>query len=166
MCLVAIDRILTALYETDRVTTTPSISHSHSPQEMKRSREPEDNLDSDSETSQHEVSLRPVSKYTELDLIAEQDTKQLDTAAMRCFLPPHQEPQSFRSYEEYESHYQNFHAHRCLECRKNFPSQHLLGVHIEECHDPLVVIKRDRGEHTVSCLPSSSVLLNPLTLRT
>lgn len=123
--------------------------HPHSPQEMKRSREPEDNIDSDSEVSHPEVSIRPVSKYAGLDLTNEQDGIGANDAAMRCFLPPHKEPLSFRSYEEYESHYQKFHAHRCLDCRKNFPSQHLLGVHIEECHDPLVAVKRDRGDHTV-----------------
>lgn len=126
--------------------------HPHSPQEMKRSREHEDYLDSDSEASQPEVSLRPVSKYTELDPTAERNGQEPDAAAMRCSLPPHKEPLSFRSYDEYESHYQKCHAHRCLECRKNFPSEHLLGIHIEECHDPLIVIKRDRGEHTVGRL--------------
>ncbi|PHH87606.1 hypothetical protein CDD83_8632 [Cordyceps sp. RAO-2017] len=70
---------------------------------------------------------------------------------MRCTLPPHKHPIGFDSYSEYEAHYQAFHTHRCLECHKNFPSNHLLGVHIEECHDPLVNIQRERGEHTFSC---------------
>ncbi len=130
---------------------------------MKRSREPDQYLDSESslpqDTSHSDVSIRPVSKYTELDLSDGrqlQDSQDFDaaTVAMRCSLPPHKECLSFRSYDEYESHYRKFHAHRCLECRKNFPSEHLLGIHIEECHDPLVVVKRDRGEHTVSAVTS------------
>ncbi|CEJ89265.1 hypothetical protein VHEMI05118 [[Torrubiella] hemipterigena] len=70
---------------------------------------------------------------------------------MRCSLPPHKEPLAFRTYPEYEAHYHSFHLNRCIECRKNFPSNHLLGVHIEECHDPLVRVKREQGERTFSC---------------
>ncbi|KAM4054751.1 zinc finger domain-containing protein [Hirsutella rhossiliensis] len=70
---------------------------------------------------------------------------------MRCSLPPHKTPIAFSSYGDFELHYHAFHTHRCLECHKNFPSDHLLSVHIEECHDPLVSIRRDRGEHTYSC---------------
>lgn len=132
---------------------------------MKRSREPDvDDLDSDSDSDtlgSHQVDLRPpVSKITELDPdaaseIQQDNAHQLDsasssTAVMRCSLPPHKEPITFSKYGDFESHYNRFHTNRCLECRKNFPSDHLLSVHIEECHDPLVVVKRDNGEHTVS----------------
>lgn len=72
---------------------------------------------------------------------------------MRCNLPPHREPLAFKTYDEYEVHYNKSHTNRCLECRKNFPSEHLLNVHIEECHDPLVTVKREKGEHTVSSSP-------------
>ena len=120
---------------------------------MKRSRGSEEESDSGPEdlNAQHVkepgVGIRHVSKITELDIAVCDDG---EAAAMRCSLPPHREPLTFKSYDEYESHYHSHHTHRCLECRKNFPSEHLLGVHIEEWHDPLVVIKRDRGEHTVS----------------
>ncbi|KAM5351544.1 hypothetical protein ACJ41O_004267 [Fusarium nematophilum] len=70
---------------------------------------------------------------------------------MRCTLPPHREHLAFKSYDEYEVHYQKSHTNRCLECHKNFPSEHLLNVHIEEYHDPLVSVKREKGEHTYSC---------------
>ncbi|RSL51999.1 hypothetical protein CEP54_011121 [Fusarium duplospermum] len=72
---------------------------------------------------------------------------------MRCNLPPHREALAFKTYDEYEVHYNKSHTNRCLECRKNFPSEHLLNVHIEECHDPLVTVKREKGEHTVSSSP-------------
>lgn len=128
---------------------------------MKRSREPEPDLDSlhaqpsagSDEVTQH------FSKITGLDSAVTDDEDDEDTAvtdnkdravAMKCTLPPHKEPLTFKSYGEYESHYNKFHTNRCLECRKNFPSDHFLGLHIEECHDPLVVVKRDKGEHTVS----------------
>jgi len=69
---------------------------------------------------------------------------------MKCSLPPHKDSLSFQTYEEYEAHYAKAHLNRCLECHKNLPSEHLLNVHFEECHDPFVAVKRDRGEQTVS----------------
>lgn len=118
---------------------------------MKRSREPDDYLESDFHTRVPSIDqdVQSASKYTELDPEVG-ESQGTNTTVMRCSLPPHKESLSFKSYQDYESHYNNFHTHRCLECRKNFPSEYLLGIHIEECHDPLVVVKRDRGEHTVS----------------
>ncbi|CAM1505574.1 Fc.00g112110.m01.CDS01 [Cosmosporella sp. VM-42] len=122
---------------------------------MKRSREPEHYLDSDSHradanhSTDSNVAIRHVTKITELDTSAVEDEE--DSVAMRCSLPPHREVLIFKSYDEYESHYNKSHMNRCLECRKNFPTEHLLGVHIEECHDPLVLVKREKGEHTYSC---------------
>ncbi|KAH7267168.1 uncharacterized protein BKA55DRAFT_533954 [Fusarium redolens] len=115
---------------------------------MKRSRELEEELDSDSEQTKPEPSLRPVSKVTQLESAIDDEE---NTIAMRCNLPPHREPLAFRSYDEYEVHYNKSHTNRCLECHKNFPSEHLLNVHIEEYHDPLVTVKREQGEHTYSC---------------
>ncbi|KAF4453584.1 hypothetical protein FALBO_15957 [Fusarium albosuccineum] len=115
---------------------------------MKRSRELQEEIDSDSETASSQPSIRPVSKVTQLDSAIDDDQ---DTFAMRCTLPPHREPLAFKTYDEYEVHYNKSHTNRCLECRKNFPSQHLLNVHIEEYHDPLAIVKREKGEHTYSC---------------
>lgn len=120
---------------------------------MKRSREPEDDLDtvpSSSSTEQpidSRVAIRHVAKITGLDTSAVEDEE--DSIAMRCTLPPHREALTFRSYEEYETHYNKSHTNRCLECRRNFPTEHLLSVHIEEFHDPLAIVKREKGEHTV-----------------
>lgn len=69
---------------------------------------------------------------------------------MHCSLPPHRETLSFTSYEDYEVHYLQNHVNRCSECSKNFPVGHLLNVHIEENHDPLIAARRARGEKTVS----------------
>lgn len=119
---------------------------------MKRSREPEEDLESDSQATDAAVALHPVAKIAELDSAVADDDENSEETIMRCSLPPHRDPVSFRTYGEYESHYNKFHTNRCLDCRKNFPSEHLLGVHIEECHDPLIVVRRDKGEHTVSAL--------------
>jgi hypothetical protein len=70
---------------------------------------------------------------------------------MECSLPPHSSnPMSFASYAEYDSHYAREHAHRCVECRANFPSEWMLGVHLSERHDAFVAARRDAGEKTVS----------------
>jgi hypothetical protein len=41
-------------------------------------------------------------------------------------------------------------VNRCSECSKNFPTGHLLNLHIEENHDPLAAAMRARGDKTVS----------------
>ncbi|KAL6698705.1 hypothetical protein J3F84DRAFT_363705 [Trichoderma pleuroticola] len=121
---------------------------------MKRSREPEEHLefdpqDGDSHHSANaDVDLRPVSKIAGLDSAVEDEDNEI---VMRCSLPPHKEPLGFRLYSDYETHYHNFHTNRCIECRKNFPTDHLLSIHIEECHDPLARVAREKGEHTYSC---------------
>lgn len=122
---------------------------------MKRSREPEEHIefdpqDGDSHHSANaDVDLRPVSKIAGLDSAVEDEDNEF---VMRCSLPPHKEPLGFRLYSDYETHYHNFHTNRCIECRKNFPTDHLLSIHIEECHDPLARVAREKGEHTVSYL--------------
>jgi hypothetical protein len=68
---------------------------------------------------------------------------------MRCSLPPHKETIAFSTYDDYESHYLKTHVNRCSECGKNFLTQHILNIHIEENHDPLILARRDRGEKTV-----------------
>jgi len=147
------------------------LPHHPSSSRMKRSREPEEEDDDeeqaqgpDPRVTQRKATTplsmpgspqRPPSKIPELDTAI--DDTQDDSCTMRCSLPPHKSPISFSSYGDYETHYHQFHTNRCLECSKNFPSDHLLGVHIEEWHDPLVKVRRDKGEHTVS-LTSCRVL--------
>ncbi|KAJ9481446.1 hypothetical protein VN97_g12030 [Penicillium thymicola] len=70
---------------------------------------------------------------------------------MHCSLPPHRETLSFTSYEDYEVHYLQSHVNRCSECSKNFPTGHLLNIHIEENHDPLAAARRARGDKTYGC---------------
>ncbi|KAI5867953.1 hypothetical protein GGS23DRAFT_591762 [Durotheca rogersii] len=129
---------------------------------MKRSREPDEGGDysspepesipsratPDGSTSPREAAAIPPAKIAELDESAVNTT---DTFAMRCSLPPHREVLSFKTYAEYESHHNRTHTNRCVECGKNLPSEYLLNVHIEECHDVFVAVKREKGEHTYSC---------------
>lgn len=127
---------------------------------MKRSREPDEDLvqdDSDdgaeSTEPQQNVSSDSQRAAKIVGLDSAIDDSEAAAIVMRCSLPPHKEPLAFRTYPEYEAHYHSFHLNRCIECRKNFPSNHLLGVHIEECHDPLVRVKREQGERTVRIDP-------------
>lgn len=121
---------------------------------MKRSREPEEdypigNIDShDGSDLTLEQRGRSAVKITGLDgSVAHTGSK----IAMRCSLPPHsREALSFTTYEEFEVHYQKAHTNRCLECHRNFPSEHLLNVHFEDCHDAFSAVRREKGEHTVS----------------
>lgn len=70
-------------------------------------------------------------------------------AVMKCSLPPHREILAFSTFEDFEIHYAKEHANRCSECRKNFPTNHFLELHIGENHDPLSEARRARGEKTV-----------------
>ncbi|KAI1331189.1 hypothetical protein F5Y16DRAFT_360779 [Xylariaceae sp. FL0255] len=117
---------------------------------MKRSREPEEEYPAGTTAEPaSEPAPRPAIKITGLDESAVDTSSDI---AMKCSLPPHHhEVLSFTTYEEYEVHYNKSHTNRCLECRKNFPSEHLLNVHFEDCHDAFAAVKREKGEHTYSC---------------
>lgn len=69
-----------------------------------------------------------------------------------CNLLPHcsASATSFRNSVDLESHYQKHHANCCSTCNKIFPDSRFLHLHITEFHDPLVAVRRDRGERTVS----------------
>ena len=78
-----------------------------------------------------------------------------NVGVMKCSLPPHQETLEFSTFEEFEIHYAKSHANRCSECRRNFPTEHFLGLHIGENHDPLSEARRAKGEKTVYYLQNS-----------
>ncbi|KAK4545264.1 hypothetical protein LTR36_003444 [Oleoguttula mirabilis] len=78
------------------------------------------------------------------------DTNEPTVPKMRCLLPPHK-ALSFATYDDYETHYQQAHTNRCIECKKNLPTSHFLELHIAENHDPIVAAKRDKGDKTYAC---------------
>ncbi|XP_013394553.1 zinc finger protein 511-like [Lingula anatina] len=43
----------------------------------------------------------------------------------------------FQTIGSYEAHYKDFHTHVCSECKRRFPTNHLLEVHILEWHDTM-----------------------------
>ncbi|KAL8839838.1 MAG: hypothetical protein Q9176_004241 [Flavoplaca citrina] len=71
--------------------------------------------------------------------------------AMKCSLAPHPQTIVFNTFEEFEVHYAQTHTNRCSECHKNFPTEHFLGLHISENHDPLVAARRAKEEKTYRC---------------
>ncbi|KAI0976228.1 hypothetical protein F4678DRAFT_218183 [Xylaria arbuscula] len=119
---------------------------------MKRSREPEEEYPTGTIDFSHDLPLeaaaRPVTKITELDESAVDTSSDI---AMRCSLPPHRDVLSFTTYGDYEAHYSKLHTNRCADCHKNFPSEHLLNVHFEDCHDVFAAVRREKGEHTYAC---------------
>lgn len=131
---------------------------------MKRSREPEEEGPPSGALPAlvaTDDGPQPPDKIRELDPAA-QDADCAPVAT--CSMPPHRDAIGFASYQDYETHHLQVHTNRCLECRKNFPSGHLLSIHIEEWHDPLVQLRRDRGEHTVR-VPLAQAPARPLTSR-
>jgi len=106
---------------------------------------------SDPSATSPDLSNIPTAKIVHLDLQPESGEASSAVVVMKCSLPGHRQTLSFASYADYDLHYNKFHTNRCLECRKNFPTEHFLNCHIEENHDSLVSIKRERGEKTYSC---------------
>ncbi|RMZ86079.1 hypothetical protein DV737_g50, partial [Chaetothyriales sp. CBS 132003] len=70
---------------------------------------------------------------------------------MQCSLPPHHEAVCFGSIDAFEAHYAKEHSNRCASCRKNFPSAHLLALHLDEHHNPLRAEREAKGEKTYGC---------------
>lgn len=85
-------------------------------------------------------------KYVEL----ENEEPEKSKSAFQCLLPPHK-LMTFTTYPDYEAHYNASHTNRCKQCRKNFPTSHFLQLHLSENHDPIVAVKRERGDKTFAC---------------
>lgn len=95
-------------------------------------------------TKQGEGNNAHTPKIVQMDMPDENPVK------LQCSLPPHK-TLVFTSYPDYETHYNKSHTNRCSECGKSFPSAHFLGLHQSENHDPIMSVKRDQGEKTLSC---------------
>jgi len=55
--------------------------------------------------------------------------------AIVCSETPLCQSLPFSTYEEYEVHYHQTHTNRCIECKKNFPSERFLHLHIQETRE-------------------------------
>jgi len=56
----------------------------------------------------------------------------LQQTVIACSEKPLCQSRPFNTYEEYEVHYHQTHINRCIECKKNFPSERFLHLHIQE----------------------------------
>ncbi|XP_028401327.1 zinc finger protein 511-like isoform X2 [Dendronephthya gigantea] len=59
--------------------------------------------------------------------------------------------QIFHNVDSYEAHYDSYHRNICLECRRTFPSNFLLELHILENHDVLFKLMSN-AKYTHRCL--------------
>lgn len=76
-----------------------------------------------------------------------------DTRTITCFYSNcKQKGLVFSTHDEYENHVLGHHFHQCSECKRRFPSDGYLQVHIEENHDPFFRIRKEKGEKVYKCL--------------
>ncbi|ODV86466.1 hypothetical protein CANARDRAFT_27670 [[Candida] arabinofermentans NRRL YB-2248] len=70
-----------------------------------------------------------------------------------CTLPPQCSitPHMFLDERSFESHYLSEHSNVCSECHKNFPNEHLLNLHIDENHNPILKIQLEQGLAVFHC---------------
>ncbi|KAF9122745.1 hypothetical protein BGX30_001803 [Mortierella sp. GBA39] len=73
------------------------------------------------------------------------------TAAQACHHGSCHGEKTFSSAAMYEHHFETNHRHICQTCKKAFPGEKWLILHIREIHDVLVRIQRERGERTYQC---------------
>lgn len=58
---------------------------------------------------------------------------------------------SFDTTAAYHVHYNAKHRFICGECKKSFPTEHFLDMHISEIHDSYFMARVDRGERLFKC---------------
>ncbi|KAF9119277.1 hypothetical protein BGW39_000425 [Mortierella sp. 14UC] len=73
------------------------------------------------------------------------------TVAQTCHYGSCHGERTFSSTAMYEHHFDTNHRHICQTCKKAFPGEKWLILHIREIHDVLVRIQRERGEKTYQC---------------
>ncbi|KAI8057556.1 uncharacterized protein B0P05DRAFT_440138, partial [Gilbertella persicaria] len=57
----------------------------------------------------------------------------------------------FPSISAYQYHYEAVHQHVCSVCHKIFPGERWLQFHLDEFHDVLLQIKKEKGEKIHKC---------------
>ncbi|KAI8343094.1 hypothetical protein BC941DRAFT_508545 [Chlamydoabsidia padenii] len=72
-----------------------------------------------------------------------------------CELPSciqrHGGPVSFPTLVAYEAHYEAQHRNHCSICHLSFPGAHWLELHLDEQHNVLNQIRKDRGDKIYKC---------------
>ncbi|KAI8602023.1 hypothetical protein EDD21DRAFT_304305, partial [Dissophora ornata] len=71
--------------------------------------------------------------------------------AQACYVGRCHGDWTFPNAAAYEHHYETNHRYICETCKKPFPGEKWLELHLREVHDVMVRIKRERGEKTYQC---------------
>ncbi|ANZ77519.1 BA75_05217T0 [Komagataella pastoris] len=58
----------------------------------------------------------------------------------------------FTDHSSLNHHLLQYHTYICQSCKKNFPNERFLYLHIQEHHNPFNSIKEERGEKIYQCL--------------
>ncbi|KAL5513445.1 hypothetical protein ACEPAH_3844 [Sanghuangporus vaninii] len=132
------------------------------PTSSKRGRDQESSFEDLPQSPSSSSSHQPTTKALRLT--------RAERAPLFCSLPPtcnppHNEPTPLANVSELESHYAKYHAHVCEErgCAVVFPNARLLELHQTECHDPIAILRKERGEKIFACHLDSCTrkFLNP-----
>ncbi|KAK2852541.1 hypothetical protein Q7C36_007742 [Tachysurus vachellii] len=78
-----------------------------------------------------------------------EESPALNISEFRCHIAGCK--QLFDTVEGYEHHYNSLHRHECSSCKRSFPSNRLLDIHILEWHDSLFQVMAER-ECMYQCL--------------
>ncbi|KAK3554080.1 hypothetical protein QTP70_019037 [Hemibagrus guttatus] len=78
-----------------------------------------------------------------------EETPTLNISEFQCHIAGCK--QLFDTVEGYEHHYNSLHRHVCSSCKRSFPSNRLLDIHILEWHDSLFQVMAER-ECMYQCL--------------
>ncbi|ORZ25682.1 hypothetical protein BCR42DRAFT_485809 [Absidia repens] len=87
--------------------------------------------------------------------VAENLSTSFNERPIFCELPScvkrYGEPVAFPSLVAYESHYEALHRNTCSICHLPFPGSRWLRLHLDELHDTLNQVRKDRGEKIHEC---------------
>ncbi|OAV98281.1 hypothetical protein PTTG_00328 [Puccinia triticina 1-1 BBBD Race 1] len=104
-----------------------------------------------SRESEH-IKLSSTSTYPAIKSIKQSDLS-APSICYTCNLPPtcnppNHKPPRFENPSELESHHRTHHAFTCSStgCNRIFPSQHFLDLHLNEVHDPILQVQREKYE--------------------
>lgn len=107
---------------------------------------------SGSDVSFHQTDAEP-SKANRLGISTNSALRE-GVTAFTCTLPPTcspSQPTKFSTSDSLSAHYQSHHAHVCSAagCRKMFPSEIFLDLHLNEWHNPMNQVRLERGDKIV-----------------
>lgn len=75
-----------------------------------------------------------------------------ESGSIVCSIPPcSKHPKQFSTTKDFEAHYYRYHGFVCSECKRTFPTEHILNLHVTENHDSFAQAKKARGDKIYGC---------------